>query len=89
MLFTDAMSPDAVRRFADAILENCTGRIAIFAGDDNEGYKYALCKTGADLRGLVKELNAVCHGRGGGKPFFAQGSVTGTRAEIEAFFAQN
>ena len=89
LLFTDAMSPDAVRRFADAILENCTGRIAIFAGDDNEGYKYALCKTGADLRGLVKELNAALGGRGGGKPFFAQGSVTGTRAEIEAFFAQN
>ena len=89
LLFTQAMSPDAVRRFADAILANCTGRIAIFAGDDQEGYKYALCKTGADLRGLVKELNAVCHGRGGGKPFFAQGSVTGTRAEIEAFFAQN
>ena len=89
LLFTQAMNPDAVRRFADAILASCTGRIAIFAGDDNEGYKYALCKTGADLRGLVKELNAVCHGRGGGKPFFAQGSVTGTRAEIEAFFAQN
>ena len=89
LLFTQAMSPDAVRRFADAILANCTGRIAIFAGDDTEGYKYALCKTGADLRGLVKELNAALGGRGGGKPFFAQGSVTGTRAEIEAFFAQN
>ena len=89
LLFTQAMSPDAVRRFADAILANCTGRIAIFAGDDTEGYKYALCKTGADLRGLVKELNAALGGRGGGKPFFAQGSVTGTKAEIEAFFAQN
>ena len=89
LLFTDAMSPDAVRRFADAILENCTGRIAIFAGDDNEGYKYALCQKDADLRQLVKELNAALGGRGGGKPFFAQGSVTGTRAEIEAFFAQN
>ena len=89
LLFTQAMSPDAVRRFADAILANCTGRIAIFAGDDQEGYKYALCQKDGDLRQLVKELNAVCHGRGGGKPFFAQGSVTGTKAEIEAFFAQN
>ena len=89
LLFTDAMSPDAVRRFADAILENCTGRIAIFAGDDKDGYKYALCQKDADLRQLVKELNAALGGRGGGKPFFAQGSVTGTRAEIEAFFAQN
>ena len=89
LLFEALMSPDAVRRFADAILSNCTGRIAIFAGDDKEGYKYALCRKDGDLRQLVKELNAVCHGRGGGKPFFAQGSVAGTRAEIEAFFAQN
>ena len=89
LLFEAPMSPDAVRRFADAILAHCTGRIAIFAGDDKEGYKYALCRKDGDLRQLVKDLNAVCHGRGGGKPFFAQGSVTGTRAEIEAFFAQN
>ena len=89
LLFEAPMSPDAVRRFADAILSNCTGRIAIFAGDDKEGYKYARCRKDGDLRQLVKELNAVCHGRGGGKPFFAQGSVAGTRAEIEAFFAQN
>ena len=87
LLFTDAMSPDAVRRFADAILSSCTGKIAIFAGDDNEGYKYALCQAGGDLRQLVRDLNAACGGRGGGKPFFAQGSVTGKRAEIEAFFA--
>ena len=89
LLFTGAMSPDAVRRFADAILSGCTGKIAIFAGDDKQGYKYALCQKDGDLRQTVKELNTVCHGRGGGKPFFAQGSVTGTRAEIEAFFAAN
>ena len=40
-----------------------------------------------DRRQLVKELNAQLHGRGGGKPFFAQGSVQSGRAEIEAFFA--
>ena len=36
---------------------------------------------------LVKELNAQLHGRGGGKPFFAQGSIQAGRAEIEVFFA--
>ena len=40
-----------------------------------------------DLRQFVKELNAELHGRGGGKPFFAQGSVAASRAGIEAFFA--
>ena len=32
-------------------------------------------------------MNASLSGRGGGKPFFAQGSVGAKRAEIEAFFA--
>ena len=87
LLFESAMSPDAVRRFADAILAGCTGRIAIFAGDDEQGYKYALCKKDGDLRETVKALNAACNGRGGGKPFFAQGSVQASRAQLEAFFA--
>ena len=87
LLFESAMSPDAVRRFADAILAGCTGRIAIFAGDDETGYKYALCKKDGDRRETVKALNAACNGRGGGKPFFAQGSVQASRAQLEAFFA--
>ena len=86
VLFEPAMAPDSVRRFADAIMEHCTGRIAIFAGDDQTGYKYALCQTGGDLRALVKEMNAALSGRGGGKPFFAQGSVQAAQTEIETFF---
>ena len=85
LLFEQAMSPDALRRFADAVMAHCTGRISIFAGSDAEGYKYALCQRDGDLRQLVKELNAACCGRGGGKPFFAQGSVQASRAQIEAF----
>ena len=85
LLFEEPMSPDALRRFADAVMMHCTGRIAIFAGSDADGYKYALCRKDGDLRQLVKNLNAACCGRGGGKPFFAQGSVQACRAQIEAF----
>ena len=41
-----------------------------------------------DLRPLVQALNTALHGRGGGKPSFAQGSVQADRVEIEAFFAE-
>ena len=85
LLFEEPMSPDALRRFADAVMTYCSGTIAIFAGSDAEGYKYALCRKDGDLRQLVKDLNAACCGRGGGKPFFAQGSVQASRAQIEAF----
>ena len=46
-----------------------------------------LCQKDGDLRQTVKALNAACNGRGGGKPFFAQGSVQASRAQLEAFFA--
>lgn len=85
LLFEQTMSPDALRRFADAVMTRCTGTVAIFAGSDADGYKYVLCRKDGDLRQLVKDLNAVCCGRGGGKPFFAQGSVQASHAQIEAF----
>ena len=89
LLFEAPMSPDSVRRLADALLSACTGRVAVFAGTDAEGYKYAVGAQTGDLRPLVKSLNAALHGRGGGKPLFAQGSVQSGRAQIEAFFASH
>ena len=59
---------------------NCAERTAIF--------KAAVGEQGGDLRQLVWELNTALQGRGGGKPFFAQGSVSASRAAIEAFFRE-
>ena len=87
LLFEPAMNPDSLRRLTDLVMSACGGRAAIFAGSDADGYKYAGGEQDGDLRQLVKELNAQLHGRGGGKPFFAQGSVQAGRAEIEVFFA--
>lgn len=87
LLFEPPMTPDSVRRLTDLVMTACGGRAAVFAGSDAEGYKYAVGEADGDLRQLVKELNAELHGRGGGKPFFAQGSVAASRAGIEAFFA--
>ena len=86
LLFEEDMSPDSVRKLCDAVLNTCGGRCAVFAGADG-AWKYAVGEKDGDLRELVKSLNAALHGRGGGKPFFAQGSAACTREEIEAFFA--
>lgn len=85
ILFQDGLTPDGLRRLCDKVLQNCGGRCACFSGDDQSGYKYAIGEKDGDLRAFVKELNQTLGGRGGGKPFFAQGSVSATRAEIEAF----
>ena len=81
LLFEPAMSPDSVRRLTDLVMTACGGR-------DEAGYKYAVGEQGGDLRQLVRELNTALQGRGGGKPFFAQGSVSASRAAIEAFFRE-
>ena len=81
------MSPDGLRRLCDSILQRCGGRCACFSGDDQRGYKYAVGEQNGDLRALVKEMNQTLNGRGGGKPNFAQGSLSASRSEIEAFLA--
>ena len=86
LLFEEGLKPDGLRRLTDAILHVCGGRAAVFSKTP-DGYQYAIGQENGDLRALVKSMNQTLNGRGGGKPFFAQGSVQASREEIEAFFA--
>lgn len=86
LLFEKELNPEGVRRLAVAVMETCGGRCAVFSGNDADGYKYALGEKEGDLRSFVKEMNRQLNGRGGGKPFFAQGSLSASRQEIEMFF---
>ena len=85
LLFEEGLNPDGVRRLCDALLHKCGGTAAVFSRRD-EGFLYALGAEEGDLRPLVRELNGALHGRGGGKPGFAQGSVQASQKEISAFF---
>ena len=87
VLFIEAeMEPDSIRRLADAVMHTCGGRCAVFSGNEENGYKYAVGEEGGDLRELTKKMNTVLNGRGGGKPFFVQGSVKAKEQEIRDFF---
>ena len=85
LLFEDGLAADSVRKLTAEIMETCEGRCIVCSGDDENGYKYAMGEKDGDLRALVKEFNSTLNGRGGGKPFFVQGSVAATRKEIEEF----
>ena len=86
LLFEEGLAADSVRKLTAEIMETCEGRCIVCSGDDENGYKYAMGEKDGDLRTLVKEFNSTLNGRGGGKPFFVQGSVAATRKEIEEFF---
>ena len=87
LLFEDDLNPDSLRRLCVEVMAVCGGRCAVFSGTDGAGYAYAVGLENGDLRAFVKDMNAALNGRGGGKPNFAQGRVSATRAEIEGFFA--
>ena len=53
------------------------------------GYKYAIRLGESDSQDFIREMNDSLSGRGGGRGGFAQGSVTASRSEIEAFFAKH
>ena len=87
LLFQPPMPPDSVRRLADTVAKNCGGLAAVFAGEDGRLYHYALVRAdGETIAHLVKEMNTVLHGKGGGRNGFAQGSVEARQEETEAFF---
>jgi alanyl-tRNA synthetase len=85
LLLEGPMSSEAVRKLAVAVMERCGGRCAVFAGNDEQGYKYAIGQQGGKLRELAKSLNQALQGRGGGKPDFAQGGVQDTSQADEVY----
>lgn len=86
ILFEKPMAPDSIRKLAVAVMEVCGGRCAVFSGEEESGYKYAVGESEGDLRDWVKTMNQALQGRGGGKGNFVQGSVQAKRAEIQAFW---
>lgn len=80
------LTPDNVRKLAAVLIEQNSGMCCVFSGDDENGYKYAVAQKDGDLKVLVKEMNTALNGRGGGKPFFAQGSLGAKWNDIEEFF---
>ena len=85
LLFEEGLKPDALRRLADAVMHVCGGRCAVFSKTE-DGYQYAIGQENGDLRAFTNEMNTALNGRGGGKPFFVQGSVKASRKEIEAYW---
>lgn len=85
LLFKEGMEADGLRKLTDAVMNTCNGRCAVFSRNADGSYKYAIGEREGDLCSFTKEMNAALNGRGGGKPFFVQGSVQASEKEIRAF----
>lgn len=84
--FCSLTDANAVREYADILSEKADKFAAVFGGE-NGTYKYVIiAKSGYDVASICKELNERFSGRGGGRNGIVQGSVTGSKETIEAFF---
>ena len=69
--------------------QTCQGCCAVFSKNPDGSYKYAMGEKDGDLRQFTKEMNMKLNGRGGGKPFFVQGSVQAAEEEIRRFLSSD
>lgn len=76
---TDAVG---MRNLMNLALEKKGKMCAVFSGKDGE-YKYVIGSKEKDVRQIANVLNETFQGRGGGKPDMVQGSLKGTKEQIE------
>ena len=89
LLFREGLEPDQVRKLTDRVMNRCGGRCAVFSLGADGTYKYAMGEKDGDLRSFTREMNAALKGRGGGKPFFVQGSAEASKEQIQDYFRRN
>ena len=87
VIFEDEGDMLSLRELVNGAKQKCGGICAVFAGNDEVGYKYIISSTSVDLKPLAKEINAAIDGRGGGSGEMIQGSCAAKRDEIEKYFS--
>ena len=88
LIFADNYTPVLLQKLTARVMEKTSFKVFSFAGNDEEGYKYAVGQTDGDLKEFVKDMNRQLSGRGGGRPFFLQGSVSSYRESIVKYFSE-
>lgn len=86
LVITDGMAAADIRKCADSILDTCGGKAVLLSGNDREGYRYAAGERDGNVKELTARINRDLQGRGGGKPFFTQGSLKASLDVILTFF---
>lgn len=85
VFFEEGLDANVQREFVNLLMPRCFEAACVFTGSDETGWRYVLGSETEDVRPLCKALNTAFQGKGGGKPQMTQGSLTGTKEEIQAF----
>ena len=81
-VFEPTLSPLSQRSLMNRLCDMGWRYAGVFAGSENEGYKYLIGSRGADARVPNQRLREKLGARGGGKPDMVQGSVAASEETI-------
>lgn len=86
LVFTEqGLSADSTRRLCDSAASLSGHFTAVLSDCGEEGIRYCIAHPNGDLKALTAALNSRFSGRGGGKPFFVQGTLHGEVSAVCAF----
>ena len=85
-IFDSKLSGNEPRELMNLVLKKGTEVCAVFAGNEESGYRYVIGSETEDVRPYSKILREQFDGRGGGKPVMVQGSVNGSEEAIRKVF---
>ena len=82
-VFACDLAGNEPRELMNLLLEKGAEICGVFAGTDEEGYRYVIGSRTEDVRPIGKMMNDAFEGRGGGKPVMVQGTLCGKKEEME------
>lgn len=99
VIFAKEYDPKLLQKLCNAVMETSGGTVLAISANgealksengsvpesEKSSYFYCAGEKDGNLRDFVKAMNSSLNGRGGGKPFFQQGSFTAAKEEILAF----
>lgn len=86
--FYDNLTMDDIREICNFAKEKSKTLCAILSGNDDKGYSYCIFSESPELPSIVKQLNTVCFGSGGGRGNMLQGRVKANKVSITEFFTE-
>lgn len=85
-LFEENLDMKTARETVNHLTESHPGYCGIFIGNDARGYQYVVGSSSLDARELSNQLKELFHAKGGGSAAMIQGSLSGTKDELEKLF---
>ena len=84
-IFDSSLNRDAMRTVVNGGMKKTGSAVAVFSGNDEDGYAYIIGSSAINLKVFSKDISEKLGGRGGGSETMIQGSVTASKSQIEEY----